>query len=107
MRISGVLIITGSVSTSSASVCVAARQQLEQARRRVDRVVEAEPAVREEHVAATSRPRACAPVSFIFALISEWPTFHMIAWPPRAGELVVHRLRALHLADELRARLLA
>ena len=35
-------------------------------------------------------------------MISEWPTFHISH--AAGSELVVHRLRALHLADELRAR---
>ena len=30
-------------------------------------------------------PARSAFSSFIFALISEWPTFHMIALPPRAA----------------------
>ena len=38
------------------------------------------------------------------ALISEWPTFHISTLAAGRRELVVHRLAALHLADERRAR---
>jgi hypothetical protein len=57
------------------------REQLEQARARVDRVVEAEVAVREEDVPAHLAASA-APSSFICALMSEWPTFHITRGRP-------------------------
>ena len=79
MRISGVLCSSGSVSTCSASVLLARGSSSTSRAAGVDGVVEAEVAVGEEDVPATSRPPAPRFSSFIFSLISEWPTFHMMA----------------------------
>ena len=55
---------------------VGARQQLDSGAGRRDRVVEAEPALGEEHVPRHLARRARPPSCFIFALMREWPTFH-------------------------------
>ena len=58
------------------------RQQLEQARAGVDRVVEAEASGGRRTCARDISPASARRLSFIFALISEWPTFHIMACPP-------------------------
>ena len=56
--------------------------------------------------ARSSRRRGARCSSFIFVLISEWPVFHTIGRAAVPRDVVVQRLRALHLAEDRRARVL-
>jgi len=58
-------------------------QDLEQAARGIDAVIKAEIPILENMWPLIS-PANTASTSRIFALIREWPTFHMIAFPPRS-----------------------
>ena len=50
-------------------------------------------------------PASGAPVSFSFALISEWPVFHSSGLPPWLADPRREIARALHVEDDLGARL--
>ncbi len=105
IRISGVLCRTGQrvVELAPASACEW-REQLDEAQAGVDRVVEAEPAIGEEHV-----PRHLAGERRLLLLhlrlderVADLPHDGPAA---EARDLVEQRLAALHLADEGGARL--
>ena len=52
-------------------------------------------------------PASGAPISAIFALISEWPVLHISGLPPASRDLVEQHLARLDVGDDRRPRMLA
>ena len=102
-RSSGVLTGCGHRVRAARSATLPAdlADDVDQPHRGVERVVEAVVAVAKKMWPLIS-PASGAPVSFILALIRQWPVFHISGLPPSCGDAVEQRLAGLDVGDDRR-----